>query len=174
MCSVINWMLNIINQPTSYKISGHYIPYIHRKSNCQYHKHSTPNRARQSTNRSRKSHFLIDLIKDVQLSSLVVWQQGCVVGIPVGHDAPPSEGFCLFLQSLWWKSSCWNEDENPPAVKVKWTKGTFFSLFFSFLFLTTLQLYCPNRILRMGNLGCFPWGKPAATLLCMLAVLVFP
>ena len=26
-----------------------------------------------------------------------------------------------------------------------------------------LQLYCPNGIFPMRNLGCFPWGKPAAT-----------
>ena len=26
-----------------------------------------------------------------------------------------------------------------------------------------LQLYCPNGISPMGNLGCFPRGKPAAT-----------
>ena len=25
------------------------------------------------------------------------------------------------------------------------------------------QLYCPNGISLMGNLGCLPWGKPAAT-----------
>ena len=26
-----------------------------------------------------------------------------------------------------------------------------------------LQLYCPNGISPMGNLGCFPQGKPATT-----------
>ena len=26
-----------------------------------------------------------------------------------------------------------------------------------------LQLYCPNGICPMGNSGCFPQGKPAAT-----------
>ena len=26
-----------------------------------------------------------------------------------------------------------------------------------------LHLYCPNDISPMGNSGCFPWGKPAAT-----------
>ena len=42
-----------------------------------------------------------------------------------------------------------------------------------------VQLYCPNGISPMGNLGCLPQGKPAATvtlpnLWCMLEVLVFP
>ena len=51
--------------------------------------------------------------------------------------------------------------------------------FFSFFLLYFLQLYCPNGIFTMGNLGCLPWGKPAATvalpnLRCMLGVLVFP
>ena len=32
-----------------------------------------------------------------------------------------------------------------------------------FFFLNFLQLYCPNGIYPMGNSGCFPRGKPAAT-----------
>ena len=33
----------------------------------------------------------------------------------------------------------------------------------SFLKKNFLQLYCPSGISPMGNLGCFPQGKPAAT-----------
>ena len=48
----------------------------------------------------------------------------------------------------------------------------FFKLYF-------VQLYSPSGISPMENSGCFPWGKPAATvalpnLLCMLGVIVFP
>ena len=35
---------------------------------------------------------------------------------------------------------------------------TLFNVFINFL-----QLYCPNGISPMGNSGCFPRGKPAAT-----------
>ena len=53
-------------------------------------------------------------------------------------------------------------------------------LFFYFLFFPNfLQLYCPNGISSMGNLGCCPQGKPAVTvtlpnLLCMLGIFVPP
>ena len=52
-------------------------------------------------------------------------------------------------------------------------------LLFFFLGGYLLQLYRPNGISSMGNLGCFSWGKPAVTvelpnLWCMLGVLVFP
>ena len=47
---------------------------------------------------------------------------------------------------------------------------TFLNFFF--------QLYGPSEVSSMGNLGCLPWGKPAATvalsnLSCTLGVLVF-
>ena len=32
-----------------------------------------------------------------------------------------------------------------------------------FVFYFILQRYCPTEISPMGNLGCFPWGKPAVT-----------
>ena len=52
-------------------------------------------------------------------------------------------------------------------------KETFFA--FVFLFLK----YCPIEISPMGNLDCFCWGKPAATVVLpnlrhILGVLVFP
>ena len=55
---------------------------------------------KQPARQARRSYFLIDLIKDIELSRLVVWQQRRVVGVPVSHDAPSPEGFRLFLQRL--------------------------------------------------------------------------
>ena len=46
-------------------------------------------------------------------------------------------------------------------IVIKIQKGTQQSLlFFNFCF---LQPYCPSGISPMGNLGCLPQGKPAAT-----------
>ena len=35
--------------------------------------------------------------------------------------------------------------------------------FFPHILLLLFHLYCLNGISLMGNSGCFPWGKPAAT-----------
>ena len=68
---------------------------------------------KQPTRQARRSYFLKYLIKDIELSSLVVWQQRRVVGVPVSHDAPSPEGFRLSLQCLGCKPPSWTcKDEN--------------------------------------------------------------
>ena len=59
-----------------------------------------------------------------------------------------------------------------PVVKLLWkfcrycNACVLWEVYFVLLLLYFFQLYCPNGISPMGNLGCFPQGKPAATELC--------
>ena len=108
-----NWVLNI-KSPTNYKYRTVYMSIPHTQmesltvtSVSTTHCEPENKAGKQPTRQARRSYFLKDLIKDIELSRLVVWQQRRVVGVPVSHDAPSPEGFRLFLQCLWCKPSSW-------------------------------------------------------------------
>ena len=48
-------------------------------------------------------------------------------------------------------------NKNTYGSETSWCKG------FRLIFKNFFQLYCPNGISPVGNLGCLSWGKPAAT-----------
>ena len=53
-----------------------------------------------------------------------------------------------------------HSEPTPTSLGQVCTRVFFLIFFFTFYF---LQLCCPNRISPMGNSGCLPQGKPAAT-----------
>ena len=72
----------------------------------------------------------------------------------------------LCIAVLWWPRG---QGLAPWALDCTFTVDFFFSsisafaFFYFFFTFHILQLYCPNGIFFMGNSGCFPRGKPAAT-----------
>ena len=67
---------------------------------------------------------------------------------------------------------CWFSSA---SVTFSWWVADEVGRWWFWLFLLILQIHCPIRISPMGNSGCFPWGKPAATvkLLNLYCMLVF-
>ena len=66
-----------------------------------------------------------------------------------------------------------NDDRPTYNLHLLYMYSMFFSMGVAELLVVVLHLYCPNGISPMGNLGCFPWGKPAVTIMlpnlrCML------
>ena len=88
-----------------------------------------------------------------------------LVGLSVpSFRAPMKNGLLTVSFRSYSVTSYGRDTEKRKSVMFAWSVMSFTSYSHSFFyFFFILQLYCPIGISLMGNSGCFPQGKPAAS-----------